>query len=188
MNIFYILYNYIINLLNLMNKYLRNGKDESDDEYSDTETAPEIENIAPEIEETINVDIPKEIPVKKATKKQPTAPKIPKSYVCGECGEAFARNTCLTRHVNELRCPVKRKKAVSKEAEYDAREKRLLKMEAEITNKILKAQEKVKKPRKKREVKPKAKPAPPVQTRSVAAPPVLQNQQQPQKKKTIINF
>jgi hypothetical protein len=49
MNIFYILYNYIINILNLMNKYLRNRKDDSDDEFSDTEIAPENENIAPEM-------------------------------------------------------------------------------------------------------------------------------------------
>jgi hypothetical protein len=122
MNIFYILNNYVINILNLMNKYLRNRKDDSDDEFSDTEIAPENENIAPEMTETIPADIPKAIPVKKATKKRDSIRKIAKVHVCGDCGEAFARNTCLTRHIKELRCPVKRKQSLSEEAKYDARE------------------------------------------------------------------
>jgi hypothetical protein len=193
MNIFYILYYYIINILNFMNKYLRNGKDDSDDEFNDTEIEPEIENSAPEIG-TIPVDIPvpKATPVKKATKKQTSTPKIPNSHVCGECGEAFARNTCLTRHIKELRCPVKRKQTLSKEAEYDAREKRLRDLETEITNKILKSQEKIKKPRKKREVKAKVKPTQTPQQQKQQQPQKVQvgvsKQTQPQKKKTCINF
>jgi hypothetical protein len=83
----------------------------------------------------------------KYVRKLPTVPKV---HVCGLCGEQFARATCLTRHVNESRCPIKRQQPVNKEQEYADREKRLRDLETEISNKILKSQEMVVKPRKKR--------------------------------------
>jgi hypothetical protein len=165
-----------------MSNILRRGKDDSDDEYTDTEPAPQTMPVAPAnnyIEPTVTMPAtvkPKYI------RKPPTVPKV---HICGDCGEHFARATTLTRHVNELRCTVKRQQSMSKEQEYADREKRLRDLETEISNKILKSQEKVVKPRKKRVAKPKA---PPVQQ----AQPVHQaqpvQQQQPQRRRPIVNF
>jgi hypothetical protein len=167
-----------------MANILRRGDVDSDDEYSDTEEAPQIQPTAPAIQEqpiNINVGKSKRIPKPKAIKAEP---KIPKVHVCQHCGEQFARNTSLTKHINELRCPIKRRKTLDKELQLLEKEKQLRELESEISNKILKSQEKVKKPRKTRVAKPKAPPNSPVQPVQQKAQPVYK----PVKKGPTVNF
>ena len=82
-----------------MAKILRRGDIESDDEYMSAEEAPQIEAVAPQIETVAPV-----IPIK--TKAVKAAAKMPKTHVCPHYGENFARSTSITKHINELRCPV----------------------------------------------------------------------------------
>jgi hypothetical protein len=163
-----------------MSKILRRGEIDSDDEYSDTEETPEIQPVAPEISPAVEFK-----PSRKAPKAK-IEPKIPKIHVCPHCSETFARNASLVRHIDDMRCTVSRRATIDREKEFDMRERRLRDLENEISNKILKSQEKVKKERKPRVAKPKAPPNSPVQ-------PVQQQQQyqQPQiqqRKRPIVNF
>ena len=157
-----------------MSKILRRGDEITNNEESDAEQAPKVETPTPQIMNT------------KQSKTKPPG-KIPKVHVCGDCGEQFARNTCLTKHIKELRCPVIRRRTLDKELELAEKEKKLRDLESEISNKILKAQEKVKKTRKPRVAKPKALPNSPAQ-QPVKQPTKEVVQQQPKRQGTIINF
>ena len=92
-----------------MSQYLRQGNDVTEDEYSETETVPKIENPLPKPNKQ------KEKAIKAPSAVKPVSPKIPKVHVCEHCGEHFATNSILTRHINELRCPVRRQQSMQKE-------------------------------------------------------------------------
>ena len=119
-----------------MSQILRRGEIDSDDEYDNTEQAPQIQTPAPQIPTPVNVKETKPAKV----------PKIPKVHVCEHCGETFARSTSLTKHVKELRCQVKRRQTLDKQLELAEKERKLRDLENEISNKILKSQENFKKP------------------------------------------
>jgi hypothetical protein len=165
-----------------MSAILRRGDKDSDDEYTDTEETPINHTEAPEINYT-------EAPIIAPKPTRPKGPpKTPKSHVCQKCGESFARNTCLTRHIKELRCPILRNESLNKEAELTARERRIQEMENQIADKLIKSQEKIKKPRKPRVAKPKTVTAvkAPVETAPPAPPRAPATKPQP--RKPIVNF
>ena len=178
-----------------MPKFLRNDEPSSDDDsvaevetvqdVKDKQSAPEKNDSAPEkmtSEPEKNISDPEK-------KKKDRTPKVPKNYVCELCGESFARSTCLTRHIKELRCPIKRKQSLQKELELLERETKLKQQEDEINAKLLSSE---KQPRKKREAKPKTeqKETKPKETKPKAEPKAEQPKAEPkaEKPKIVINF
>ena len=162
-----------------MSKILRRGDIDSDDEYDDTVETPQTLPPAPPNTpvEVVNSTVEFK-PIKKGKP-------MPKTHTCEHCGEQFSRNASLVRHIEDMRCTVSRRASIDRVNELDMRERKLRDLENEISNKILKSQEKVKKERKPRVAKPKAIKAEPVKEPYI---PVTQIQQPQPRKRPIVNF
>jgi hypothetical protein len=163
-----------------MSKYLRTNDIDSDDDSSESEEETTKQEIVI-IDQPVQPSAPN-----KAPKKGKDAPKKEsKTNQCHLCSESFSRASSLVRHIQELRCQVKRSSSIKREQEMTAREQRLKDLENDLSNRILKSQEKEKKPRKKRVAKPKEV----IKEQSITEPVIHQPKpQQPQKRYPIINF